>query len=180
MISKLLNIALIVLILALVGNYIYKLPKYSIGNEVPSLSFVTTNGSTINLDSVSNKYVLLHFWGSWCPSCRRKNPELVRLYKTYLEESIGESDFTIISIALEKNKEKYQNAVDLDGIFWESQIVVDNLFQSEIAKLYGIREIPTTYLIGPDRKVLMTNPKISNLKKFLKNLNSDINQGQID
>ncbi|HOY11717.1 MAG TPA: TlpA disulfide reductase family protein [Saprospiraceae bacterium] len=180
MISKLLNIALIILIAGLIGNYIYKLPKFSKGNEVPAPSIIFKDGTHFNIDSINNKYILLHFWGSWCATCRRKNPELVSMYKTYLDENTIDPKFMILSIALEKNLDQYEAAVGMDSIFWDTQIVEKELFKSEIAKLYGIREIPTTYLIGPDKKVLMINPKISKLKHFVQNIDSTSQQGQID
>ena len=180
MISKLLNIALIILIAGLVGNYIYKLPKFSKGNEVPAPKIVLKDGTNFNLDSLENRYVLLHFWGSWCATCRRKNPELVSLYKSYLEKNTTDPKFMILSIALEKSLEQYETAVAMDSIFWNTQVVEKELFKSDIAKLYGIREIPTTYLLGPDKKVLMVNPKISKLKHFVQNIDSTSIQGQID
>ena len=86
----------------------------------------------------------------------------------------------ILSIALEKSLEQYETAVAMDSIFWDTQVVEKELFKSDIAKLYGIREIPTTYLLGPDKKVLMVNPKISKLKHFVQNIDSTSIQGQID
>ena len=63
MISKLLNIALIILIAGLVGNYIYKLPKFSKGNEVPAPKIVLKDGTKFNLYSLENRYVLINFCG---------------------------------------------------------------------------------------------------------------------
>jgi peroxiredoxin len=51
------------------------------GDRFYNLSFRNASGKLIKLSNLKGKVVLLHFWGSWCPSCLREMPELQQLYR---------------------------------------------------------------------------------------------------
>ena len=44
------------------------------------LAFRNNAGKKMKLSDLRGKVVVLHFWGAWCPSCRREMPELQQLY----------------------------------------------------------------------------------------------------
>ena len=45
------------------------------------------DGKTQRLADYQGKVVLLNFWGSWCPPCRREMPSMERLYQTLKAEN---------------------------------------------------------------------------------------------
>lgn len=51
------------------------------GKRFYNLSFRSPAGKPMNLADLRGKVVLLHFWGSWCPSCRSEMQELARLHQ---------------------------------------------------------------------------------------------------
>lgn len=51
------------------------------GDRFYNLSFRNSAGKLMKLSDFRGKVVLLHFWGSWCPSCLREMPELQQLYR---------------------------------------------------------------------------------------------------
>jgi thiol-disulfide isomerase/thioredoxin len=51
------------------------------GKRFYNLSFRSLSGKPMTLSDLQGKVVLLHLWGSWCPSCRREMPELQQLYQ---------------------------------------------------------------------------------------------------
>jgi thiol-disulfide isomerase/thioredoxin len=51
----------------------------STGRRFPDLVFSDARGKRRSLASFRNKVVVLHFWGTWCPPCRREMPELQKL-----------------------------------------------------------------------------------------------------
>lgn len=51
----------------------------SLGQRFPDLAFRASPAA--RLSELRGKVVLLHFWGSWCPPCRREIPDLAALHK---------------------------------------------------------------------------------------------------
>jgi thiol-disulfide isomerase/thioredoxin len=49
------------------------------GLRFPDLRLQTADGKAVKLSDWRGEVVVLHFWGSWCPPCRRELPDLHRL-----------------------------------------------------------------------------------------------------
>ncbi|MEW5797210.1 MAG: TlpA disulfide reductase family protein [Candidatus Zixiibacteriota bacterium] len=59
---------------------------------------VDVDGNTRDMSEwLGKKAVVVNFWGTWCPPCRREIPGLVQLYKEYRNRGIE-----IISLAIER------------------------------------------------------------------------------
>ena len=54
-----------------------------VGTEAPDFALSTLDGKTVKLSDMRGKYVVLDFWASWCPDCRRDLPSVGALHKTY-------------------------------------------------------------------------------------------------
>jgi thiol-disulfide isomerase/thioredoxin len=57
--------------------------RFELGLEVPDFSFVDFQGSTRRLSEFRGKFLLLEFWGTWCPGCISDMPGLVEVYREY-------------------------------------------------------------------------------------------------
>ena len=124
---------------------------------MPAFDATLDSGEMLQLKDLAGSYVLLHFWGSWCGPCRKENQELVQLYKGMQE--LGTDIFEIVSIGIETNRESWLAAIEKDGLTWPYHVGAFQRFRSPLAKQFGVREIPTTYLIGPDGKIILVNGK---------------------
>lgn len=51
------------------------------GKRFYNLTFRSGTGKLIRLSDLQDKVVLLHFWGSWCPPCRREIPDLQQFHQ---------------------------------------------------------------------------------------------------
>ncbi len=122
----------------------------SVGKQAPDFETTLVDGSSFKLSELRGGYVLLDFWGSWCPPCRRENPKLAALHHRYKEQ------LTIVTVALEKTKNSWKRAAEKDGFVWKHQIVSQNSFVmlSEIARSYGVTAIPTKFLIDPQGNIV--------------------------
>lgn len=151
-----------------IARYFYLKPKFINGDPVPNFTTETINGQTIELLSFRGKFVLIDFWGSWCGPCRKDNPDLVRFYIDYKDKNfIGESRLELISIAIETNEQSWKNAIAKDGLSWPNHIVQLESFKSPIAQEFGVREIPTKYLLNPDGMIIAVNPSFSELRRMM-------------
>lgn len=54
-------------------------PGIEPGQRLADLAFRDAQGRSTKLSALRGKVVVLHFWGSWCPPCRKEMPELAGL-----------------------------------------------------------------------------------------------------
>ena len=162
-------IGLLLLIGAIwVGKYLYSKPKYVNGETAPNFKMTLLDGREMELYDLKGNYILLDFWGSWCGPCRRDNPNLVNLYDEYHGQTFNDADgFEIVSVGLEMKPERWKAAITKDGLYWPYHHADFDRMDSPIGKSYGVREIPTKYLITPDGYIAGVNMTFDQLSKFL-------------
>lgn len=157
-----------VLLLALFGKYLYLKPRFVQGEVAPEFSAPLPDGRTFSLSDLKGDYILLDFWGSWCGPCRQANPGLVSIYKEFdTGVSTQKPGFHLVSVGVETNAKRWAAAIAQDGLEWPYHLMDTDLFKGTIAKLYGVREVPTTYLIDPDGMIIGVNLDEDELRKTL-------------
>lgn len=130
----------------------------NIGNTAPELDFSDPSGQNIKLSSLKGNIVLIDFWASWCPPCRRENPNIVAAYKKYSNSKFKNAKgFKIYSVSLDKNKDAWVNAIQQDKLEWKEHVSDLKYWSSEAAKIYNITGIPTNFLIDADGKIISKN-----------------------
>ena len=166
--KKVMNILMLLVILGFAGYQIYKMPKFSKGGTTPDFTAELIDGSKFALSDLKGKYVMLDFWGSWCGPCRKDNPNLVRLNNEYHGKTFKDaSGFEMLSVAIESSEKSWKRAIAQDRLAWKYHIVQKDLFKSPIASMYGVKEIPTKYLLDPQGEVIAVNPGYEETKKIL-------------
>ena len=122
------------------------------------------DGKEIRLSDLlaKNKLVLIDFWASWCPPCRRENPNVVKAFNEYKDKN-----FTIVGISLDKDKSKWMKAIADDNLAW-THLSDLKYWDSEIPALYGVRGIPANVLLDPDGVIVAKNITGEDLHKKLK------------
>lgn len=144
------------------------MPKYNDGEVAPNFVNYLANGDSIQLSDFKGKMVLLDFWGSWCGPCRQESPALVQLYnKFHGKEFKNFDDFEIVSVGIETRKERWLGAIEKDGLYWKYHVSEFKRLKSKTALLYGVREIPTKYLINPKGNIIGVNLPFAELDKIL-------------
>jgi peroxiredoxin len=142
-------------------------PKGSpvVGEEAPLFSLNNVDGKPVTLKSLRGKVVLLDFWASWCGPCRQENPNVVKAYNTYKSKG-----FTVCSVSLDDNKEKWQAAIAKDGLVWPNHVSDLKGWKSSAASLYNVKGIPATFLLDKKGVIVATNLRGEALEQKLKEL----------
>ena len=165
---------LLILLVLVLGVYLgrtwYFQPKYAQGEKAPVFSGIGLDGKAISLSDFEGSYVLLDFWGSWCPPCRAQNVEWVQFYEEYTRNPSIEAvtpplntrnRIQLVSIGLERNADAWKKAIVADGLAWPHHILEKTeslkFFTGPNAKAYGITQVPTNYLIDPKGNIVGVN-----------------------
>ncbi len=156
------------LLLAVFGKYLYLKPRFVQGEVVPDFTAPLPDGTPFTLSDLRGDHILLDFWGSWCGPCRKANPGLVRIFQEFGTETSGKSPgFHLVSVGVETDAQRWKAAIKKDGLIWPYHLMDTDLFKGEIARLYGVREIPTTYLIDPEGVIIGVNLSEDKLRQVL-------------
>lgn len=115
--------------------------------RVPSIDFTLPRleGGDASLSDYEGSVVLLNFWATWCPPCREELPSMVRL-----QERLGEENFTILAVSLREERELVSSFLEENG--FDLPVLLDTT--GAVGTQYGVRGIPTSYVVDSDGRVL--------------------------
>jgi peroxiredoxin len=113
--------------------------------QAPDFSLASLSGDDRSLESFRGSLVMLNFWASWCGPCAKEKPSMVSMYSALKDKGLE-----IVSINLQEDKQTAQTFADEHEIPFT--VLLDK--QGEVGGMYGVRSIPTTYIIGRDGTVL--------------------------
>lgn len=125
------------------------------------IAFTSNNEEVHPLTLAKRKYLLIDFWASWCPPCRKENPNLVKTYAEFKNKG-----FSIVSISLDSSVELWKKAISKDNLEW-TQLIDRKAWNGDGIKKYGIRLIPSNFLIDSNGKIIAKNLKGENLRNVL-------------
>jgi len=161
---------LLLLLASYIGYRFYLNSNVAKGKKVAEVSGVIPSGEDFKLSQLRGNYVLLDFWGSWCPPCRKENPKLVALYDKYEHRQFeNASGFEIVNVAIEKNAKRVLSAIEKDGLRWPYHIIETSklVLSSPLALSYGVTDLPTKFLIGPDGIMIGRNMSFTEIDAYL-------------
>lgn len=122
----------------------------AIGAKAPDFSGPTPTGEDLALKDALGKVTIIDFWAAWCVPCRKENPNVVKVYEKYHEKGLN-----IIGVSLDKNAEEWKKAIAEDGLTWQQ--VYNEKDVQQIAKLYNVNAIPSTFILDENGVIIAKN-----------------------
>lgn len=142
------------------ADSLYAKDLLKMGTAAPDFDLQTADGKHITLSSLRGNYVVLDFWASWCPDCRKDIPAMKALFEKYKDRNIA-----FVGISFDTNKESWVKC------YWEKYQMtwtqVSELKKwkndTKIDKGYKVNWIPTMYLIDPEGRVVLGTVEVEKL-----------------
>lgn len=111
------------------------------------LGLVDLEGKTRTLKEFAGKVVLVNFWASWCPPCRREMPSMERLYQRLKGEP-----FVVLAVDQYEKPDMvfaFTGELDPQPTF---PILLDT--SGEVSRAWGVQGIPTSFLVDKRGRVV--------------------------
>lgn len=137
----------------------------SLNTHFPAIKGVNHIGDSIDFQKMNANYVLLEFWASWCPPCRKANPELVAVYHEFKDKG-----FDIFSVSLDDKKSKWQDAIYKDKLVWKHHMTDYMGWESPLARTYNIESIPNNILFDKNGNQIAKELSPEQLREILAKL----------
>ena len=128
--------------LKMAEEYVEKQERVQAGQPILDFTQNDADGNPVTLSELAQgKLLLVDFWASWCPDCRKANPDVVAAYKKYHKQG-----FDVLGVSFDTNKEAWLAAVEKDGLTW-TQVSDLQGWSNAAGALYAISSIPQNALI---------------------------------
>lgn len=109
-----------------------------VGNQAPDFELETLTGDIVKLSDYRGKRVMLNFWATWCPPCRAEMPDMEVFYQ--------DKDVVVLAVNLTDTESSIGNIEDFSEEYGLTfPILMDT--NLDVATLYAIRPLPTSFMI---------------------------------
>jgi peroxiredoxin len=114
------------------------------GDKAPDFSLPGQQG-TVNLSHQAGKVIYLDFWASWCGPCHQSFPWMNQMQSKYRSKGLE-----VIAVSLDgKTEDARKFLAQMPPGF---TVAFDS--KGETPRLYGVKGMPTSFLIDRNGKVL--------------------------
>ncbi len=127
------------------------------------------SGKKASLADFSGKFLILNFWATWCSPCLKEMPDLDQVY-----QSLGPDNLIVLAVSMGESRERVRKFLKKRN--YSFPVMTDP--EMEITRLYGVRNIPITYLVDPSGVIIgrALGPREWSEPKLLKFFRSRMNR----
>ena len=137
--------------LKLAEDYVEKLESVQPGQPIIDFTQNDPDGNPVTLSKLAEgKLLLMDFWASWCPDCRKENPNVVAAYNKYHDKG-----FDVLGVSFDTDRTAWLAAIEKDGLTWTHVSDLQG-WGNAAGELYSIAFIPQNALIK-DGKIVARN-----------------------
>src|SRR5579863_8547476 len=113
-----------------------------------NLKFKDLQGKSISLSEYQGKVILLDFWATWCPPCRKEIPRFIELYNTYKSRGL-----VVVGVSMDDT----DDLADVKRYAAEIKVNYPVLLgfgrEDDLKPAFGELPLPTSFIIARDGRI---------------------------
>jgi peroxiredoxin len=113
-----------------------------------NFTFKDLQGKSVTLSDYKGKVVLLDFWATWCPPCRKEIPGFIDLYNTYKSRGL-----MVIGVSMDDADDIAMVKSYADKIKMNYPILMGMGREEELKPAFGELPLPTSFVIARDGRI---------------------------
>lgn len=113
----------------------------------PGFTLDDMDGKPHRLADYRGHWVLVNFWATWCPPCRKEMPSLERLYQAYRDRGLR-----VLAINQWEDPDHVFSYMGELNVFPGFPILFDP--ESRVSEAWGVRGLPTSFIVDPDGRIV--------------------------
>lgn len=112
-------------------------------HQTAGFTLTSLDGKTYSLAGLRGKIVLLNFWATWCPPCRKEMPDMEKLSQTYADQglvvlAVSDEARDVVAPFIEKQKYSFPVLLDTDDTVHED---------------FGVEGIPKSFIFDREGRL---------------------------
>jgi peroxiredoxin len=120
------------------------------------------SGNKVTLSRLRGKIVVVNFWATWCPPCRKEMADLDAIYTHFQPEGL-----VILSISSENS---LQVNSFIQGALYHPTVLIDD--GGKVAKQFHVEGIPRTFVFDREGKLVAQATDMRTQRQFLRMLSA--------
>lgn len=117
------------------------------GNKALNFTLKSNSDENVTLSNIDSKFIILDFWGSWCPPCINGLPQMKEYYKKY------NGKIEIVGIACNDKEDTWRNAIEKYELDW-IHLFNDGDIEKDVSLKYGVEAYPTKIILNSDLEII--------------------------
>lgn len=110
----------------------------------PALALKDMDGKPVDLAALKGRWVLVHFWASWCGPCRKEMPTLATLIKTLPAERL-----TVLLVNTAESEDEVFSF--LASVSPELVTLLDR--DGQVTEAWKPRGLPSSFVVDPQGRL---------------------------
>ena len=144
------KIFLIILALSLVQNFLFAAQPLRTETPETAINFTLLDleNKEFSLSDFKSKPVILFFWTTWCPYCRKELKQLNTMHAELLKNGV---ELAVVNV--EEPADKVQRFIQSHPFSY--RVLLDR--DAKVAQVYGVLGVPTYFFINKEGRIVFND-----------------------
>jgi thiol-disulfide isomerase/thioredoxin len=125
----------------------YQMTRLDPPIEAPEFALRDMDGEQHALKDYLGQVVMVNFWATWCPPCRREMPSMEALYRKFREDG-----FTVLAVNEWEDPELVFPYMGQLSVFPTFPVLFDR--DGEVSQAFQVKGLPTTFLLDKQGRIV--------------------------